>query len=497
VLCLILLGLALAPLDAQEARAHASSVWERSIVTVEVARKNYEFYQPWSTQTKQISKTGTVVGEHQILTTAEDLWDRTLVRLQKGGRGPWTIGQVTWIDYPANLALVTTSDTNFWHGLKPAAFGHGKPVDGALQIARWRDGNLETRRAEFTQFSVREAQLSSLEHVELEASSEIQAAGWGEPLIANSRILGIVRAQDGRTCVAIPASFIQSILTALQKREYHGLGYFHFYWEPALNPASLARLKLPGEPRGVIVVNVPQRPDTTTPVLKPEDIILRIDGFDLDIQGDYNDPEFGHLMLENLAMRQRWAGDDVKMQIWRDGKPMEVTYRLPRFNYTNSLVPYAAYDQEPDYLIAGGLVFQPLLDSYLQSWGPEWKQRAPFRLNYYNNEQPTHERPALVLLSQVLPDPYNIGYQEQKCLVVDKVNGQHISRLSDLRDALQKPLDGFHVIDFAAGDSLQRIVVEAGEAEREATARVLKRYGISQSSRLAHPSEIVAGKPVN
>ena len=45
---------------------------------------------------------------------------------------------------------------------------------------------------------------------------------------------------------------------------------------------------------------------------------------------------------------------------------MTVTYNLPRFGSTNSLVPYATYDKEPEYLILGGLVFQPLTDSYLQ-----------------------------------------------------------------------------------------------------------------------------------
>jgi hypothetical protein len=95
-----------------------------------------------------------------------------------------------------------------------------------------------------------------------------------------------------------------------------------------------------------------------------------------------------------------------------------------------------------------------------------------------------------VLLSHVLPDAYNIGYQDQKYVVLDKVNGQRVSRLSELRDALQRPQGGFHVIEFARGDSLRRMVLAAGDAEREATARVLQHYGIEEASRLAG----VAGK---
>jgi hypothetical protein len=244
-------------------------------------------------------------------------------------------------------------------------------------------------------------------------------------------------------------------------------------------------LKLTGEPRGVLVTSVGERPDGAENTLKVRDVILQIDGFDIDMEGDYTDPEFGHLMLENLAVRRKWAGDDVKLKVWRDGQPLDVTYRLPKFDYTNSLLPDAVYDQEPEYYLIGGLLFQPLTDAYLQSWGADWKRRAPFRLNYYNNQEPTRDCPGLVLLSQVFPDPYNIGYQEQKYLVVDRVNGQRVSFLTDLREALQKPVNGFHVIEFKPGEVLRKIVLEAGAAERAATARVRENYRIPQEIYLA------------
>jgi len=481
---LLLMAMSAGPVARSAAAEHPTRAelapWEHSVVTLEVARKKYDYYQPWTRRTSQLQKTGLVIGDRQILTTADEMFNRTLVRLQKGGRGRWWIGEVVWIDYHANLAVVTTSEADFWPGLQPATLGGAAATEGSMQVLRWRNGNLESRRAEFTQFLVREGQLSAISHVSLEADSDIQGAGWGEPIVSNSHVVALVNAQMDRTCVAIPASYIQSVIEARKKGQYQGLGYFHFYWQPAANPASLARLKLSGEPRGVIVIQVPDRPDGGEQVLKPQDIILNIDGFDVDIQGDYEDPEFGHLMLENLATRGRWAGDDIKMKIWRDGKPMEVTYRLPKYDYSTTLVPFATYDREPEYVVVGGLVFQPLTDSYLQSWGADWKRRAPFRLLYYRNDPPSKDRSSLVILSQVLPDAYNIGYQDQKGLVVDKVNGQRISKLADLREALKNPQNGFHIIEFIQSDSLRRVILAAGDPEQEATARVLKRYGINE-----------------
>src|SRR3974390_2854849 len=92
---------------------NVTTAWEHSIVTIEVARKKYDYYQPWTRRTSQIQKTGLVLGEHHILTTADEMFDRTLVRLQKNGRGRWWLGEVTWIDYHANLALVTTGGHDF------------------------------------------------------------------------------------------------------------------------------------------------------------------------------------------------------------------------------------------------------------------------------------------------------------------------------------------------------------------------------------------------
>src|SRR5262245_12451107 len=93
---------------AQEQRRAQASAWERSVVNLEVSRRQYDYYQPWTRKTSRVQKTGILLDNRQILTTADELFDRTLVRLQRNGRGRWYTGEVTWIDYYANLALVTT-----------------------------------------------------------------------------------------------------------------------------------------------------------------------------------------------------------------------------------------------------------------------------------------------------------------------------------------------------------------------------------------------------
>lgn len=479
---------AIVSLPAQD-QPRSTAHWEKSIVRIEVSRKVYDYYQPWNRRTERSLKTGLVVGDKQILTTCQDMSDYTLVRAQKDGRGIWNNARVVWVDYYANLALLTVEDAAFWNGLTPASLVGNLPTDGTtLQILRWREGKLENRTAEFTQYAVRQSEFSAINHVQMEMDSEIQGVGWGEPVVLNSHVVGILSQQRGRACKAIPAPFIRAILDARRAGTYRGLGYFHFYWQPAENTDSLEYLRLTGAPRGVLIINVPERLDGLTNVVKPRDILLQVDGFDVDIQGNYLDPDFGRLLLENLATRGKWAGDDVKLKLWRDGQPLEVTYRLPKYEYAHSVVPFGVYDHPPEYLIVGGLVFQPLSYPYLQRWGSDWDRRAPFRLTYYTPDEATKEQPSIVVLSQVLPDPYNIGYQDQRYLVLQKVNGRPVNNLTELRAALQHPTGKYHILDFLPGDTAQRMVIAADGADDAATQRVLQRFAIEDAAYIAPPA---------
>ena len=470
-------------LTSQAASKNGASQWERSVVTIEVTGTAYDQFQPWSRSVKTIQKTGLVLREGDLLTTADGLPDHTQIRLQKGGRGKWYLGKLKWVDYHANLALVGAMDPQFWVGLQGKLPAPKSNVTGPLHILRWIGGNLEMRRADFTQYAVHDSNLSWVQHLHLEMDTELEGPGLSEILVQGNRMVGLVSGREGKKTIAIPSSFVVPILEAVDKGKFKGLGYFDFVWQPGLNPSSLQHLGIQGETKGVLVIEVPQKEGQNS-ALRPKDVILAVDGFSVDEQGDYVDPDYGHLMLENLATRRRWAGDVISLKVFREGKTLEVSYQIPKVDYEVELVPEGGFDKPPEYLVAGGLLFQPLTMAMLKGFGENWERRAPFRLVYYRNEKVTKSRPSRVVLSQVLPDPYNLGYQESRYVVVDKVNGKAVSKLSELQSALASPMEGVHFIEFARGDSLQRIILDAADLSA-ATRRVLRTYRIPAESNIA------------
>jgi len=458
--------------------------WQDSIVRFDVTRNDHNFRVPWDKRAQTVSKLGAVIDGNEVLTTAQGLANHTLVRLQKGGRGRWFDGEVKWVDYQANLAVVDVDDEAFWSGLVPVQFAGADQLRDNLQVVRWRSGNIERRAAEFSRFTVADANFNQAPRIELKASSEIEGAGRGELMVSGGKVVGLVASKSGSTCSVIPAPFITAALRLRADDNYKGLGYFDFIWQPASNPATTEYFELNGPARGVLVIKPFTRPGAKSP-LKLHDIILEVDGFPIDIQGDYLDPDYGHVIMEYLACRNKWAGDTVKFKVWRDGETQEVDYPLPKADFTANLVTDRTEDTEPTYLIAGGLVFVPLSAEYLSSWGKDWQRSAPFRLVFYNNQKPEKGQRSLVVLSLVLPDFYNIGYQERNAqnLVLDTANGQRIDSLESLANALNSPVDGFHLLEFKKGSALQKIILDA-EKLQEANQRIAKRYRITRMRKL-------------
>ena len=128
--------------------------FDRSVIQMEVTRKQFDYVQPWTKRVDQVTKVGTMVGPREILTTADYLSDLTLLRLQKGGRGKWYEGELVWIDYHANLAIVSSKDESFWKDMRPVKLAEVTPSSGAAQVGRWRNGNFELRPVDLNRMIV-------------------------------------------------------------------------------------------------------------------------------------------------------------------------------------------------------------------------------------------------------------------------------------------------------------------------------------------------------
>jgi len=473
IAALIILCLSLLPLE-----GIASLDPETSLVEIEVTKKDYDYRTPWFTRNEQVRKNGILIGPNQILTTADGLSGQYLCRIQKGGESRQYTADLVWVDYYANVAILDVPEPAFWKGMRPVTLAKTVPQSGELQIYRWRGGRIEDRAAEIIRLFSGSSKMSYVQHLVLTVSSPIESAGWSEVVFDGDQMVGLTASAAKDTLTILPAEFIAKVIERHRAEGDPGLGHFDFKYMPGKNPDLLASKGLDRRDVGVVVTELGGK-GLSRDDLRIGDVILEVDGFEIDSEGKYVDPDYGRLSMRGLSTRTHTAGEVIPFKVWRDGKEQTVDYTLPRADFDKDLIPERRYDAPPQYLIAGGLVFQPLNGPLLQALG---KNKPPL-IEYYSQQKTAADRSGLVVLSGVLPDDYNLGYEELRYALVDQVNGRKIENLEDIQAALAKPKGGFHRVQFMAEERLLHLVLDANDMDG-ATARILQNYRIPNPSQL-------------
>eukprot|EP00268_Persea_americana_P030616 TRINITY_DN2965_c0_g1_i10.p1 TRINITY_DN2965_c0_g1~~TRINITY_DN2965_c0_g1_i10.p1 ORF type:complete len:297 (-),score=35.54 TRINITY_DN2965_c0_g1_i10:1074-1964(-) len=223
----------------------------------------------------------------------------------------------------------------------------------------------------------------------------------------------------------IPTTVVSHFLDDYERNgKYTGFPCLGVLLQKLENPALRKCLKVPSN-EGILVRKI----EPTSPaynVLKEGDVIVSFDGVHVGCEGTVP-----FRSTERIAFRylisQKFAGDMVELGIIREGTHMQVkTVLNPRIH----LVPYHSEGGQPSYLIVAGLVFTPLSEPLIEeegedSLGLKLLAKARYSLAKFKGEE-------IVILSQVLANEVNIGYEDMGNQQVLKFNGTPIRNIHHL-----------------------------------------------------------------
>jgi hypothetical protein len=452
------------------------------IVSVRVTGQDWNWRVPWEKQTPWTrTVTGLVVPGPKILVASSAFGNHLLVEAQRLGSEARTVARVELVDQEGPLALVAVDDPAFWDGLEPLPLADRAPGEGEVTILRWqRTGLLDSYRGTVQQVRSGRHGLSQTSLLTLEIGASTDGLGESEVVVARGRVAGLVTGRSGDAYAALAAPVLSQFLDGAAKGDWRSFARAGLAWQELTNPALRESLGLrPGE-TGIRLTRVAPH-GSAGGVLRPGDVVLEIGGAMIDPTGYYEHPLYGRMLFALLFSDGRQPGDALPVKILRDGERLSLQLTLRAMGPEQDRVPPYVFGRSPDYVVVGGLVFQELTRPYLGAWG-DWARRAPPRLLVAIDREPEEagaEGRRIVLLSSVLPDAANLGYQELRDLIVARVNGRPVSRLADLRQAFASPRGSFHVVEFAAGQGMARLVLDASEA-RAAAARLRQAYGVER-----------------
>jgi len=479
LICLVVLSMA--GVSARAGDAEIREAMKGSIVYLEISSYGYDQLRPWkNTDIQQRGGVGCATGAYQVITPAWNLIDAKLIKAKVSGQNEYIPATIKTIDYEIDLALLELEPNAMKKPLKPIKFAD-KFQRGDKLNYYWLNpvGEMTTGQGYLDRAELQHSTVSYASFLNMIITNTSQGTATGQVFCDGSTPIGIsCWSEDDSKTGLIPAVIINSFLAKAKDGNYPGVPAVGFAAEALLDPAMRTYLKMPATMKnGVQVTNV-YTIGTGSESLKAGDVILRIDGKELDAYGKFLHPAYDRILFHHLITSHK-IGDDIVFDIWRDGSKQQLRVQAKNFDVGQMLVPYYEYGHQPEYVVTGGFVFQKLTRSYLANWGKDWDGKVTPHLLHYLRDmafKPTAQRREIVILSFVLPAQINLGYTDLSQLVVSKFNGMPISRISDIVKAQKlNPGAKYDVVEFELDNPT---VVIPRQQLPQADAMLATSYGI-------------------
>ena len=450
----------------------------KSLVRVMVTAQNPDYRAPWNPgKIGGGVGSGFIISDSRIMTNAHVVSNARFINVNKDGDSYKYPARILHIAHDCDLALLTVDHPNFFDNTLALDFGGIPALHSTVTAYGYPIGG---ERMSVTLGIVSRIEFRSYSHSGLDAhlTAQIDAAinpgNSGGPVVQNKKVIGVAfqgysGAVAQNTGYMIPTPVIKRFLKDISDGNYDGYVELGIDYLNSLNPSYRRFLNLPNKDSGIIVTNV-LAAGSAADLLKPGDVLLSIDGYPITSDGHIViDDEY--LQMEEVVER-KFHGDSVTFELIRDAKKMSVDIRV------KGAWPYSIlanqYDKKPEFVLFGGLLFQPLSRNFLNAYS-----NKDLDLNYlyshYVSDEIYLERPQIIVLSAILPDQINSYFDDFINSVVDEINGTKIRTLVDVAQAFDKKADQYVIRMIAKG---KPIVIEYDQVEA-ARQRINNRYGVT------------------
>jgi S1-C subfamily serine protease len=455
----------------------------KSIARVTNTAQDANYRVPWLPgQVGSGSGTGWVVANGRLLTNAHVVSNARFLTVEKENDPKKYIATVEHVAHDCDLALLRVEETSFFAGAKPLPLGGIPELESTVSVFGYPIGGerLSVTQGVVSRIDFRTYTHSTVDsHLTIQIDAAINPGNSGGPVMQDGKVVGVAfQGYSGDVAqnvgYMIPTPVIRHFLKDIEDGRYDrymdlSIGFFN-----TLNPAMRKALGLPDDDRGVVVSNV-QEAGVCAGLLQPGDVLLAIDGHEITSDGMV-ELEGERVLMSEVAER-KFLGDTVKLSILREKKPVEVTVKFTgAWPFT---MQSQQYEQQPRYVLFGGLLFQPLSRNLLGAYQFD-NLRISYFYDFFISKELYRQHPEVVILTAILPDPINTYLTEFREGIVEKINGKKIANLEEMAAAFaEKP--EFYVIEFLGTGRPLVLERSAVEAARE---RIKARYAVPAEQNL-------------
>ncbi|XP_024450989.1 protease Do-like 2, chloroplastic isoform X2 [Populus trichocarpa] len=458
-----------------------------AVVKVYCTHTEPDYSLPWQKQ-RQYTSTGSafMIGNGKLLTNAHCVEHYTQVKVKRRGDDTKYVAKVLARGVDCDIALLSVESEEFWEGAEPLEFGCLPRLQDAVTVVGYPLGGdtISVTKGVVSRIEVTSYAHGSSDLLGIQIDAAINPGNSGGPAFSDQgECIGVAfqvyRSEEVENIgYVIPTTVVSHFLNDYERTgRYTGFPSLGVLLQKLENPALRAWLKVNSN-EGVLVRRVEPISDANR-VLKEGDVIVSFDDVNVGCEGTVPFRSNERIAFRYL-ISQKFTGDVAELGIIRAGSFMKVKVVLnPRVN----LVPYHVDGGQPSYLIIAGLVFTPLSEPLMEeecedSIGLKLLAKSRYSLARFKGEQ-------IVIVSQVLANEVNFGYEEMSNQQVLKFNGTQIKNIHHLAHLVDSCKNKYLVFEFEDN----YLVVLEREAASASSFYILKDYGIpsERSSDLSEP----------
>jgi len=462
--------------------------WElmlNSVVKVFCTSTSPNYAQPWQMKRQSSStSSGFIVSGNRIIGNAHGVTNSSSIRVRKHGDAKKYSASIEFISHEADLVILTVPDINFWHGLSPLELGGVPRLHENVSVAGYPTGgdNLSVTKGVVSRVVVGTYSHSGENLLCVQIDAAINSGNSGGPAMQGNKVVGVAfetLSSAQNIGYIIPVPVIRHFLEDVDRhKKYTSFPRIGFTWQKMENESLRKAFRMSDDKHGVLISSV-EPLDNAYGILQRDDVLLSIDDTDIADDGTVFFRR-GERVSFRYIESTKFVGEQMSMKVLRNGKEIDLKLTLEA---RKALCPLHLHDQLPSYYVHAGLTFTVLSRSYLyHEWGKEWHKKAPVELvehAYYGILE--REDQQVVILSQILVDDINTGYQSTfHNLRVERVNGIKISNLKqivEIVESAERNNELFLRFDL----DRDKIICLETDAARSATSRILKQNNISSA----------------
>ncbi|CAN1217664.1 Protease Do-like 10, mitochondrial [Linum perenne] len=373
--------------------------------------------------------------------------------------------QVQVVGHECDLAVLLVENDEFWEGMTSLELGEVPCLQESVAVVG--GDNISVTKGIVSRVEPTQYVHSATNLMAIQIDAAINPGNSGGPAIMGEKVVGVAF----QNLYIIPVPIIRSFISSWEENgEYVGFCSLGLSCQPTENVQLRKHFGMSPGMTGVLVSKINPLSDAHK-ILKKDDILLAFDGVPIASDGTVPFRNRERIPFDYLISMKK-PNETALLSVLRGGQQHEFKITVRPLQ---PLVPVHQFDKLPSYYIFAGLVFVPLTQPFLHEYGEDWYNDSPRQLcERALRELPNKAGQQLVILSQVLIDDINTGYERLAVLQVKKVNGVEIENLKQLRKLVEECKEEFVRFDLDE----ERVIVVSYECGKAATSRILKRHRI-------------------